>query len=117
MAAEKNFENKVKDFLQSQGCYFVKYWGGGPYTKAGIPDILACCQGRFFGVEVKARTGRPSILQLLNLERIRVAGGFGVLLYPDGFQGFKGLVTGGGSEWYQENIVFQEKWRERLDRD
>ena len=43
MAAEKNFENKIKGFLKDHGCWFLKYWGGAAYTKSGIPDILACC--------------------------------------------------------------------------
>lgn len=46
MASEKNFENRIKSFLKSNNCYFIKYWGGGEFTKAGVPDILACCNGR-----------------------------------------------------------------------
>lgn len=53
MAAEKNFENKIKGFLKDHGCWFLKYWGGAAYTKSGIPDILACCNGKFLGIEVK----------------------------------------------------------------
>ena len=33
MASEKNFENRVKRFLKDEGCYFIKYWGGGEFTK------------------------------------------------------------------------------------
>ena len=40
MAAEKNFENKVKKYLKEQGAWFIKYWGGAAFTKAGIPDPL-----------------------------------------------------------------------------
>ena len=50
MASEKNFENRIKFFLKSNNCYFIKYWGGGEFTKAGVPDILACCNGRFLGI-------------------------------------------------------------------
>ena len=46
MASEKNFENRIKSFLKSNNCYFIKYWGGGEFTKAGVPDILACCNGK-----------------------------------------------------------------------
>lgn len=53
MASEKNFENRIKSFLKSNNCYFIKYWGGGEFTKAGVPDILACCNGRFLGIEVR----------------------------------------------------------------
>jgi prophage antirepressor-like protein len=28
-------------FLRVQNIWYVKYWGGGQFTKAGIPDILA----------------------------------------------------------------------------
>ena len=29
MAEEKNFENRVKQWLRSKGCYVVKYYGCG----------------------------------------------------------------------------------------
>ncbi|MDO5361949.1 MAG: VRR-NUC domain-containing protein [Eubacteriales bacterium] len=92
MASEKNFENRVKAFLKEQGCYFIKYWGGGEFTKAGVPDILVCCNGKFLGVEVKAQTGRPKMLQVQNLKKINEAGGYGVLLYPNHFDLFKNLI-------------------------
>jgi Holliday junction resolvase len=92
MAAEKNFENKVKAFLKSQGCWFIKYWGGGQFTKAGVPDLLVCCKGKFLGVELKASTGRPSELQLYNIEAIKRAGGIALVLYPEDFERFKELV-------------------------
>ena len=92
MASEKTFENNVKKFLDEQGCWFVKYWGGGEFTKAGIPDILCCCNGWFLGIEVKAQNGKPSALQIHNLKKIDDAGGFGVLLYPKDFELFKELI-------------------------
>lgn len=82
MAEEKNFENQVKRFLKDQGCWFFKYWGGGIYTKSGIPDILICCKGRVVAVEVKATKGTPSPVQISTLREIRKAGGYGILLYP-----------------------------------
>ena len=89
---EKNFENKVKTFLEKQGCWFLKYWGGAAYTKSGIPDILACCRGSFIGVEVKAPHGKPSELQLYNLRKIDESGGYAILLYPDDFATFKTMI-------------------------
>lgn len=67
-------------------------WGGGEFTKAGVPDILACVNGYFLGIELKAPRGRPSDLQLYNLRQIDEAGGFGILLYPKDFQRFKEMV-------------------------
>lgn len=92
MAAEKNFENRVKKFLKEQGAWFIKYWGGAAFTKSGIPDILACCNGKFIGIEVKAKNGKPSELQLYNLKKIDEAGGFAILLYPKDFERFQELV-------------------------
>ena len=83
MAAEKNFENKVKKFLKENGCWILKYWGGAAFTRSGIPDLLVCCKGRFIGVELKAAKGRPSDRQLYNLEGSRKSGGYGVVLLPD----------------------------------
>ena len=93
MGAEKNFENQIKGFLKKEGCWFIKYWGGGEFTKAGIPDILVCCKGVFIGLEVKAPRGIPSALQIRSLKHIHDAGGVSVLLYPEDFHMFELLVN------------------------
>jgi Holliday junction resolvase len=92
MASEKQFENKIKKFLKDEGCWFLKYWAGASYTKAGIPDLLVCCNGYFLGVELKAPNGKPSELQIWNIEKIQEAGGIGMVLYPKDFDSFKELI-------------------------
>jgi hypothetical protein len=92
MAAEKRFEDKVKDFLKQEGCYLTKYWAGAAYTKSGITDLLVCCNGHFLGIELKAPNGRPSELQLWNIEKIKEAGGIAMVLYPKDFDSFKKLI-------------------------
>ena len=92
MAGEKNFENRVKKFLKEQGCWFVKYWGGGQFTKSGVPDLLICCNGHFIAAELKGPGGKPSELQLWTIEQIRKAGGFADVLYPEDFEEFKRLI-------------------------
>ena len=92
MASEKLFENKVKDFLKSEGCWFIKYWGGASFTKSGIPDLLVCCNGHFLGIEIKASNGKPSELQLWNIKQIKKAGGIAMVLYPKDFDEFKQLI-------------------------
>ena len=89
MASEKNFENKIKKFLEAQGAWFIKYWAGAQFTKSGIPDILCCVNGYFVAIEVKAKNGKPSELQLYNVRKIREAGGIAIVLYPDQFEEFK----------------------------
>jgi len=109
MAEEKLFEGRIKKYFHSIGIYpagyptdrmkvemigwYTKIWGGG-YQKSGIPDILACVNGMFVAVEVKASDGRPSELQKLNVKRINKSGGIAVFLYPEGFEQFKELMKG-----------------------
>ena len=92
MAAEKNFENRVKTFLKDRGAWVLKYWGGAVYTKSGVPDLLVCFSGRFIGIELKASRGKPSDLQLYQLREIEKAGGVGILLYPKDFEVFKKFI-------------------------
>ena len=92
MASEKNFENKIKKFLKEQNCYYIKYWSGGQFTKSGVPDLLICCNGYFVAVEVKAENGKPSELQLYNIDEIKKAGGFAMILYPNQFDNFKKFI-------------------------
>ena len=91
MAEEKRFEEKIKKFLDEKGCYYIKHFANS-YTKVGVPDILACVGGWFMGIEVKASNGKPSALQIHNLIKIRQAGGYAFLLYPDDFEKFKECV-------------------------
>lgn len=88
MAREKTFENKVKAFLKSIGAYYIKTHGDR-FSKVGTPDILACVNGHFVAVEVKAENGKPSELQLYHLEQIENAGGLAFLLYPKDFEQFE----------------------------
>ena len=85
---EKTFENKIKAFLNSIGAYYIKTHGAR-FSKVGTPDILACINGYFVAVEVKAENGKPSELQLYHLEQIENAGGLAFLLYPKDFEQFK----------------------------
>lgn len=116
MTPEKKFENKVKKFLQTNNAWFIKYWAGSEFTKGGIPDILACIDGQFYGIEIKATNGRPSLLQLVTLRNIRSAGGIGILLYPSDFDLFVSLVKGSeiGKYWYRENKAKQQKMFEKM---
>ena len=97
MTPEKQFENKVKKFLKDEGCWFVKYWSGTStngkkFTKDGVPDLLVCVQGSFMAIELKSENGRPTELQLWNIEKIKEAGGYAFVLYPHQFEEFQRLI-------------------------
>ncbi len=53
---------------------------GGMYGTAGIPDIIACIDGRFFAFEVKQPGGRPTRLQQVTLSKIQAAGGAALMV-------------------------------------
>lgn len=77
---EKQIVTAILRFLHSlPGCFCWKEHGG-MYGTAGIPDIIACIGGRFFGFEVKQPTGRLTALQRATLEKIRAAGGVAAMV-------------------------------------
>lgn len=115
MAAEKNFETKVKTFLKDEGCWHLKTWSNG-VQRSGIPDLLVCCNGHFVGVELKAPNGTPSELQKYNLRQIEEAGGYAVLLYPCDFELFKGLINALNSGFEKNAQYFNQELRKQLEK-
>lgn len=109
MAAEKNFENRVKNWLQKQGVYplgyaadrmtvpavgyYEKRWGGG-YSKSGLPDMHIVVNGINLDIELKSSTGRPSELQKHCIRQINNCGSVAMILYPEGFEDFRNIVKG-----------------------
>ena len=110
MADEKNFENRLKRWLESEGVYplgepvdkmkappcgyYEKRWGGGRYVKAGLPDMRIVVNGVALEVELKAPNGTPSELQKRNIRQINNSGGLGLILYPDRFPEFQKFIKG-----------------------
>lgn len=89
---EKKFELKIRKFLDGIGAWTLKTYSNG-VQRAGVPDLLCCVNGYFVGIEVKSEKGKPSALQIWNIEKIREAGGVAIVLYPDGFEDFKSLMV------------------------
>ena len=108
MAQEKNFENKLKKWLKSQGIYplgtpankmttppvgyYEKRWGGGQFTKSGLPDMHIVVNGISIEIELKAENGKVSELQLQKINQIRESGAIGFVAYPDDFPKVKNLI-------------------------
>ena len=72
---EKNIENEIKSYIKECGGLCYKIHGGDLYQETGIPDLLCCWHGLFFGIEVKDPDGKPSAIQLAQGVRIKNAGG------------------------------------------
>lgn len=76
---ERKVKKKVIDILKTAGAYYTMPVASG-FGNAGVPDILACYQGIFIGIECKANGGKPTKLQLSNLAQIKQAGGVALLI-------------------------------------
>ena len=76
-------EGKVKDkvtaLLKDAGAYYFFPATGG-YGRSGVPDIVGCYKGRFFGIECKAGKNKPTALQESNLQSIAEAGGISMVV-------------------------------------
>lgn len=48
---------------------------GGPYQRAGVPDLIGCLEGKFIGLEVKVGKNDATALQAQTIEKIRQSGG------------------------------------------
>lgn len=86
---ESVFQKQVIDFLKSEGAYVIKYWAGSAFTKEGVPDILACINGYFHGIELKTDIGIESKLQAYNMDGIINSGGQSYVLRPTKLKGQK----------------------------
>jgi hypothetical protein len=76
-------EGKVKKIgravMTKMGMYHFPAFSGG-YGRSGVPDDIACYQGCFVAVEYKAKGGKPTALQLKNMDDIRKCGGIALLV-------------------------------------
>lgn len=86
---EKQFENKIRKFLNSlEDQWHFKTHGGGMQI-SGLPDLIGCYKGRFFGLEVKKKGGKESKLQQAVIKLLCDSGAYARFVYPDDFEELK----------------------------
>jgi Holliday junction resolvase len=73
---EQKLQNKIINYLKSENIYHFKVISA---NKAGIPDIIACVDGKFFAIEVKTEVGVVSKLQHYNIKLILRSNGYAVI--------------------------------------
>lgn len=76
---EKKVKDKVRKVLDELGAYYFFPATHG-YGRSGVPDIVGCYHGLFFGIECKAGRGTTTALQDLELRRIREGGGIALIV-------------------------------------
>jgi len=79
--SEKSIVTKILRYLKTvPGCFCWKEHGG-LYGTAGIPDIIACVNGRFVAFEVKTPSGKATKLQKATIKKILNAGGVAEIVH------------------------------------
>ena len=73
--AERDIVAAILRLLKKTPNCFCWKEHGGMYGTAGIPDIIACINGRFVAFEVKTETGKVTKLQEITIQRIKEAKG------------------------------------------
>lgn len=84
---EKKVENLIKSELKRLGIWSFKL-AASEMMAPGIPDIIACVNGKFVGIEVKApgKLYNTSPAQKVQHELIRKSGG--TVIVTDDFEDF-----------------------------
>lgn len=76
---EKKVKKQLTAQLKALGAYYFYPVTSG-YGASGVPDVICCYKGRFFGFECKAGKNKPTALQDVNIGAIRNAGGFAIVV-------------------------------------
>ena len=93
MTPEAKVKKKVVAVLKQHDAYFFYPVTGG-YGRSGVPDVIACHDGRFIAIECKAGKNKPTPLQEKNLSDIQVAGGVALVINEDNIDLVKALFDG-----------------------
>lgn len=85
---EKKVKDKVRTILRDLGVYYFMPATHG-YGSSGVPDLIACIQGKLVGIECKANGGTTTALQEKNLMDICANGGIAIKVDETGVQDLK----------------------------
>ena len=102
---ESKVKKKVADVLKTLGAYYF-YPATGGYGKSGVPDIVGCYEGKFFGIECKAGKGTPTALQDKNLADIDKAKGVSLVVNENNIDDVLFYLTGKGNDPRQMEFDF-----------
>ena len=88
---EKAVKDKVTKVLREEGVYYFFPATHG-YGRSGVPDIIACVNGYFLGIECKAGKNKATALQIKEIEDIRRCGGVAVIVNEENWDMIRPLV-------------------------
>ena len=90
MTPEAKVKKKVVAQLKDMGAYYFYPVTGG-YGQSGVPDVVGCYKGIFFGIECKAGSNKPTPLQDKNLTDIRKQKGIAVVINEKNVDNIRGI--------------------------
>jgi Holliday junction resolvase len=93
MTPEAKVKKVVVNQLRNLGAYYFYPVTGG-YGRSGVPDIVGCYQGKFFGIECKAGKNTPTRLQQINLDDIEKQKGIALIVNEKNMHSVRDLITG-----------------------
>jgi penicillin-binding protein-related factor A (putative recombinase) len=93
MTPEAKVKKKVVQQLKLLDAYYFYPVTGG-YGRSGVPDIVGCYKGKFFGIECKAGNNKPTPLQELNLEQIEKNGGVALVINEENIDSVYSTLLG-----------------------
>jgi Holliday junction resolvase len=76
---ESKVKSSVTTILKRLGIYYFYPVTGG-YGSSGVPDIVCCYDGVFVAIECKAGHNKPTPLQEAQMQKIRQAGGYTIVI-------------------------------------
>lgn len=91
LTPEAKVKRVVKQALDDMGIYHFSPFQAG-MGRAGIPDIIACFDGKFVAFECKAGTNKPTALQEREMHEIRKAKGLAFVINETNMHQIKELL-------------------------
>lgn len=91
LTPEGKVKAQVKRILDDYDIYHFSPFQAG-MGRAGIPDIICCCDGKFLAVECKAGKGKTTPLQERELAQIRGHGGVALVINEDNIDELKEAI-------------------------
>ena len=91
MTPEKKVKQTIAKVRKEMGAYYFFPATGG-YGRSGVPDIVGCYEGKFFGIECKAGKNTTTALQKLELEKIEKSAGIAMVVNEDNVATFKEVL-------------------------
>ena len=91
LTPEGRVKARTRKVLEELECWYFMPPANG-YGRVGIPDFIGCLNGVFFAIETKAGKNKPTALQLREIDRIKAAGGYAIVVNEENVDDLKTLL-------------------------